>query len=169
MQSSARIQPDATSYASTKPGYRTALHIPSRSSLAPNIVTPAQHAKKAPETRNGPDPPNEPDQPPERRSPRGPLLRTKIEAHLVVDTRQVSGMIFRPERVVPTSVIYIPKLVFRVVAMGVEPLHAAEGVDLALESTVLVHKVRGVSEPRGPDADVHHELLFFLFSFVALL
>ena len=152
-----------------RPGYRTALHTPSRSSLAPNIITPAKHAKKAPETRNGPNPPNEPDQPPERRSPRGSLLRTKIEAHLVVDTHQVSGMIFGPERVVPPFVIYIPKLVFRVVAMGVELLHAAEGVDLALESTVLVHKVRWVGEPRAPNADVHHELLFFLFFFVALL
>ena len=150
------------------PGYCTAQYKPPRSLLTPKIVTPAQHAKKAPETRNRPDPPNEPDQPPERRSPRGPLLRTKIEAHLVVDTRQVSGMIFGSQRVVPPFVIYIPKVVFRVVAMGVEPVHAAEGVDLALQSTVLVHKVRGVSEPRAPDADVHHELLFLLFFFVAL-
>ena len=58
-------------------------------------------------------------------------------------------MIFGSQRVLPPFVIYIPKVVFRVVAMGVEPLYAAEGVDLALQSTVLVHKVRGVSEPRA--------------------
>lgn len=65
-------------------------------------------------------------------------------------------MIFGPEGIVAGFIVEGPEFVFRVMTVGVQPLHAADGADLVFQSAVLVHVVRGVGESGAPYADVHH-------------
>ncbi|KAJ6438178.1 LOW QUALITY PROTEIN: acetyltransferase [Purpureocillium lavendulum] len=85
----------------------------------------------------------------------GRLLGVDVDAHLVVDARQVAGVVALAQRVVRGAVVVRPELVLGVVGVRVQPLLAAERLHLVLERAVLPHHGASVAAHGAPDAKVH--------------
>lgn len=89
------------------------------------VIALHNNANDSIDPRHGPDPPDEAKEPAQPRRLNCSSLRVPVELDLVVNGRQVSGVILGPKRIVPFPVVDLPEFGFGVMAMCIKPLEAS--------------------------------------------